>query len=131
MAEFVSGGQQPADTLADHVACLWHFQIAQYLREAEHTHADHGKIDPVVDLGPAERQALVASHEITPDGREQHADEDHGDGLDQRAPRQNDREHQAEHHQGEVVGRVKQKREPGQWDGKPCDEDGRDRAGDE
>ena len=54
-----------------------------------------------------------------------------GDRLQHRAARQHDGEHQAQHHQREVVGRAEQQRHLGQRHGQRGDDDGGDAAGDE
>ncbi len=98
--------QQPADRLADDVAGLGMVEVAQDLGDAEHAHGEHGEIDAVGEEGEAEGHALLAGLEIGADGREQHAEEDHRDGLEDRAARQHDGEDEAHHHQREILRRA-------------------------
>ena len=60
-------------------------QVGDGLAEAEHAHGDDGEVDAVAELGNAESEARQAGIDVDADGAEQHAEQDHADGLDHRA----------------------------------------------
>ena len=79
--------------------------IAHDLDDAEQPHDQRQKADAVEQLGDAEGVARGAGIHVGAAQAEQQADEDHGDGLEQRAVRHHHRRQQAEHHQREIFGR--------------------------
>jgi hypothetical protein len=106
-------------------------EIAQHLGEAEHAHRQHGEVDAVGERREAEGHALLAGLEVGADGREQQAQHDHAEGLQDRAARQHDREAQTHHHQRKILGRAEQQRELGQRRAERGDDDGGNAAGEE
>ena len=110
LLEVLPVGQQVADRRVHHVARLRGLQVAQDLGEAEHAHGDHRHVEAVGDLGPAEGEALLAALQVGADGGEEDADQDHRDRPGHRAARQHHGEHQAQHHQREIVGRAELQR---------------------
>ncbi len=131
LLEVLAARQQLADRPVHDVAGLRALQIAQDLREAEHAHGEDGDIEAVGDLGPAEGETLLAALEVGADGGEEDAHQDHGDRLRHRAARQHHGEHEAQHHEGEVVRRAEQQRPGRHRHGQRGDDEGGGAAGDE
>jgi acyl-CoA reductase-like NAD-dependent aldehyde dehydrogenase len=69
--------------------------------------------------------------DIRADQAEQEAEHDHAECLQQRAVRDHDGRHQAEHHQREVLGGAELQRQAGQRRGEERDQEGSDCAGEE
>ena len=114
LPEILPVRQQAADRLMDDVARLRMVKIAQDLGNAEDAHGQHREIDAVRQEGQAERQPLLPGLQVGSDGGEQHAQHDHGDGLQDRAPRQDHGEDEAHHHEGKILRRSEDQRELGQ-----------------
>jgi hypothetical protein len=101
--------KEPPDGLSDHVAALRVLEVAQDLGDAEETHGKHGEVDSVRQELHAHRHALLARLEVGADRREQDPEDDHGDRLQDRPARKDDREDEAHHHESEVLGRSEHK----------------------
>ena len=74
---------------------------------------------------------LLARLEVGADRRQEDAEEDHREGLEDRPARQHDREDEAHHHEREILRWAEDEREPGQRGAECGDDERRDRAGEE
>ena len=124
-------GRRRPIACSDDVARLEVVEVADDLGDAEDAHGEDGEIDAVGEERRAEGHALLACLEVGADRREQNADDDHDDGLEDRAARQHDREDEAHQHQRKVLGRAEDEGEPRQRHGQGRDEEGRHGAGEE
>ena len=89
-------------------------EISNDLGQAEHPHGDDDKADAVSQLREPEAVTRDAGIDIGAGQPKHETDDDHGDGVQQRAARQHDRGNQAERHQREVFGRTEPQRDIGQ-----------------
>ena len=111
--------------------CLGMVEVAHDLGDAEDAHGEHREVDAVGQERQAEGHALLAGLEVGADGGEQHADQDHGDRLEDRAARQHDGEDEAHDHEREILGRAEDQGEPGERRAERRDDERRHRAGEE
>src|SRR5690606_22641318 len=81
------------------------FEVGHDFGETEHAHGDHGEVDAVLQFGNAEVEAGHAGVHVRSHHAQQQAQEDHADGLGQRAGSQYHGTDQAQHHQREILGR--------------------------
>jgi hypothetical protein len=86
---------------------------------------------PSESSGMSKREARHARVDVGVDLAEQQAEQDHRDGLEQRARRQHHGADQAQHHQREVLGRPELEGEFGQRRREGRDDDRADAAGEE
>jgi hypothetical protein len=89
-------------------------QVRDDLAIAEHAHRDRDEADAVGELGDVEAVARHARVHVGADQAQQQAEDDHADGLEQRARGQHHRADQAQHHQREVLGRAELEGQLGQ-----------------
>ena len=81
--------------------------VGDDVREGEESHRDRHELKAGAELERPEGEAVCAAVAVDADGAKDQADEHHTDRLDERAVRENDRGHQSEHHQREVIGGTK------------------------
>src|SRR5215218_10142254 len=106
-------------------------EVAHDLGDAEDAHGEHGKVDSVGQERKTEGHALLAGLEIGADRGQQHADQDHGDGLQDRAARQHNRKDQTHDHEREVLRRAEDQRQASERGAQRRNDEGRHGAGEE
>ena len=106
-------------------------QVGDDLADAEQSHGDDHEADAVRELGHAEGEAGRAGVDVGADHAEQQAEDDHPEGVQDRAVRQHDRGHEPEGHEREVLGRAEAQGDLGQRRREERDQDRRDGSGEE
>ena len=122
---------QVLDLSRQDAAVLGNLQVGGDLADPEEPHDHRHEVHAVRDVGDAERQARNAGVHVDADEPGQDADQDHGDGLERGAVRQDDRGDQPHDEQAEVLGGGELERQGGQRRAEERNHDGRDAAGEE
>ena len=120
---------QARDPRHDDFAFCAPLQIGDDLRETEQAHGDDHESDAVGELRQTEGKTEQAGIRVRADEAEQQAEDDHGDGLDQRSPCQHDGCDQAQNHQRKILCRTEMECNLGQGRSKQGQHQCADRAG--
>jgi hypothetical protein len=107
LLEVLLGGPQALHVVREHLAVLGRLaEVGDDLAEAEQAHGDHHEADAVGEFRDVEAVAGRARDHVGVDLRQHQAQQDHRDGLQQRARGQHHRADQPQHHQREVFLRA-------------------------
>ena len=106
LPEVGAARHQAADLVGEDLALLLLLEVGHDLGNGEHADRHDDEADAVEQLRHAEGEALRSGVHVDADEPQDQPDDHHADGLQRRAVGDHHRPDQAQHHEGEILGRA-------------------------